>query len=44
MSRRDRRAGGRHGDSGELFAEATAHYRNGAFVPGAKPLPHNPRA
>jgi len=33
MSRRDRRASIRHGDSGDLFAEAMAHYRNGALAP-----------
>lgn len=33
MSRRDRRAGVRHGDGDELFAEAMVHYRNGAFAP-----------
>ncbi len=33
MSRRDRRAGVQHGDSVDLFAEAMAHYRNGALVP-----------
>jgi 2-polyprenyl-3-methyl-5-hydroxy-6-metoxy-1,4-benzoquinol methylase len=33
MSRKDRRAGVRHGEHGELFVEAMAHYRNGAFAP-----------
>jgi 2-polyprenyl-3-methyl-5-hydroxy-6-metoxy-1,4-benzoquinol methylase len=33
MSRKDRRAGVQGGDSSDLFAEATAHYRNGALAP-----------